>query len=96
MTGKGGDSKTALGPTKEAMGAEAASASASSDATQITPLSYEEQVELHRDWKQVKVENKDLSTRLRSAKAAVSAVDFWLNLEILTCGILVVDLEIEN
>jgi hypothetical protein len=43
-----------------------------SDPTQITPLSYEEQVELHRDWKQVSAENKDLGTRLRSAKAAVA------------------------
>eukprot|EP00039_Didymoeca_costata_P028353 m.20782 g.20782 ORF g.20782 m.20782 type:complete len:948 (+) comp6948_c0_seq1:110-2953(+) len=41
-------------------------------ATSFSALSIQEQEELHRDWKRLKNKVRDLSTRLRSAKAAVA------------------------
>jgi len=47
-----------------------------SKALSMAQLSTEEYTELHRDWKRLKTKVQDLSTRLRSAKAAVAVGKF--------------------
>lgn len=55
---------------------EAMPDSLDSKALSMAQLSTEEYTELHRDWKRLKTKVQDLSTRLRSAKAAVAVGKF--------------------